>query len=180
MTIRSLLVMLCLGLLACSCSRKTEPTRKQLGRHVSMPSLPDGIYLVLGKAGTASDLSAAEGTRVIEYEHPHDEDEQGPREFFLVRQTPDVPMSLAAPARVEGTPPDDISLHLSFTPEAAETLERVTTELAGKGGVAVLIGGKVASAHKIRTPITGGKLQISCCGPGVCDHLRRQLATVSD
>lgn len=257
MTVRSLLVMLCVGPLACSCSRKPEPACERLGQHVQQvadeadnrlrqgaragsedqpflplfgdvgaelralceqgklspaarrcfneasrgihldrcavrhglqvrsadnagdataPLLQNGIYLVLAKAGVAADLSAADGTTVIEYEHPRDEDDQGPRELFLVRRVPDVPMTLAAPARVEGTPPDDISLYLSFTPEAADALERVTTEHAGKESVAVLIGGKVASVHKIRTPITGGKLQISCCGPGVCDHLRRQLA----
>jgi len=36
--------------------------------------------------------------------------------------------------------------------------------------VAVVVGGKVATRHKIRVAISGGKLQISCCGAGACEH----------
>ena len=63
---------------------------------------------------------------------------------------------------------------LDFSEEAAAKLKRFSADNIG-GAVAVVIGGKIATRHKIRVAISGGKLQISCCGAGACEHLLSEL-----
>ncbi len=41
--------------------------------------------------------------------------------------------------------------------------------------MALIIGGAVITVHKIREPIVGGRLQISCCAEGAFEFLVEQL-----
>jgi preprotein translocase subunit SecD len=115
--------------------------------------LPDGLYAV-----------AATGVRV--------ESDDGPP--LTLRESPSVPLLL------EGEPttaPDGRGrslLSVTLTPPAAAALASFTREHLG-GRVAIVLGGRIVSAHQIRSVITGGAMQISRCFDDRCQILRSRL-----
>lgn len=65
-------------------------------------------------------------------------------------------------------------LLIELAPEQAERLKDFTTKHVNES-IAIVIDGKVVSSHKIREPITSGKLQISRCTDNKCDVIYTQL-----
>jgi len=95
---------------------------------------------------------------------------------LLVGSQPDVPLDLAKPAVSGKTDDGKTFVRLSLAPEAAERLETFTANQVGKGSsVAIIIGGRVVTRHKVRAKIEGGKLQISCCAENACEFLLKNL-----
>lgn len=139
--------------------------------------LPDGFYMVQ-RSGESLDavLPVEDGSRVVEYTREFEkEDTEGSHEFLVVADDPDVPILLDGPPRSVKGDDGRTLVRLSFTQEAGRRLERFTTEHHGRERVAVIIGGKVITVHKIRTTIDGGQLQVACCSPGACEHLFSSL-----
>lgn len=60
-------------------------------------------------------------------------------------------------------------LSVSAPAEVSRPLVEFTAAPEGKS-VAVVLGGEVASRHKVRVQLTSGNFQISCCDPRVCDR----------
>ncbi len=94
--------------------------------------------------------------------------------FLVVADSPQVPLSLSSLPKSGELEDGRKTIQLEFSEEASEKLERFSADNIG-GAVATVVGGKVATRHKLRVAITGGKLQISCCGAGACEHLLREL-----
>ena len=98
-----------------------------------------------------------------------------PVRYFIAGKTPDVPLKLKGdPERIT----DDqgkTMLNLRIDDEYIPVLERVTRENMMRKQFAVVIGGRMISAHKIRAPITDGKLQISRCSDNVCERIYADL-----
>ena len=132
------------------------------------PQLPDGIYLVLDVYEEAP-TGVAVG-QVISYSHEFLDDAVGEPSFLCVFPVDFVPLELArAP---EGKVQDDKRIHLLLTLESASArrLEEFTTAYVNRQ-VAMVIGGKAVTLHKVRTPITGGQLQITRCTDNACEKL---------
>ena len=57
-----------------------------------------------------------------------------------------------------------------------KTADFVTFTSAPAGrSLALVVDGQVASKHRVRVPITSGRVQVSCCNPSACDTWERQL-----
>jgi hypothetical protein len=60
-------------------------------------------------------------------------------------------------------------LRFQLGDEAAARIAAFTQAAAGRG-LAGVVGGEVACAHKIREPIHEKAIQLSCCNPNACDR----------
>jgi preprotein translocase subunit SecD len=58
--------------------------------------------------------------------------------------------------------------------QSAEKLQSFTLAPEGQS-VAIVLGERVASMHKVRTPLSGGTFQISCCDPEACERWKQVL-----
>jgi len=67
------------------------------------------------------------------------------------------------------------SLHLQLEKKYIDQLEKFTGDNVNKS-VAVVIGGKIVTIHKIRCAIEGGRIQITRCNDSACEVLYTELA----
>jgi hypothetical protein len=157
------------------------PASALLGQPPAQPPpdrpLPNGVYLVLRRAAKEKDvLPAKAGEAVVPHRHRYlKKGGDQPTEYLALHRTPDVPLKLAA--KPEGVKDDagNLRIELQLARNGAEKLERLTRDNLGKE-VAILVGGEVVTTHKVRSAITGGKAQITCCGDdGACAYLLKQL-----
>lgn len=70
----------------------------------------------------------------------------------------------------EGKP----KLSIALAEEQVGPLEKFTRDNVMKN-VAIVIGGKVVTMHKIRVPIIGGKIQVTRCTDHGCEALYTEL-----
>ena len=137
-------------------------------------TLPDGIYLILGKHIAQPREDQVEG-RLIKFSHHFlDENDKDQPHFLDVHPSEFVPLALSeTPDSV--TQPDD-RIHLMLT--LAETSQKQLARFTGKHvdrHVAIVIGQEAMTMHKIRMKITGGKLQITRCTDNACEYLFYEL-----
>ena len=98
-----------------------------------------------------------------------------PVRYFITAKNPDVPLKLKGdPERIIDDQGKTI-LNIEMDDEYIPVLEKVTREYTMKKQIGMFIGGKMISAHKIRAPITEGKLQISRCSDNACERIYADL-----
>lgn len=68
-------------------------------------------------------------------------------------------------------------VQMRLSADDARALGEFTSSPGGLGDkrMAVVAGGELASVHKIRQPITGLEVQVSCCNPRACDRWEKAL-----
>lgn len=138
--------------------------------------LVDGLYLIQREGKSEKEilpLKSSERVLINDYEFLAPE-ERGETTYIVVSQGSFVPIVLAsAPVRSNdnaGRP----KLEISLAEDQIKPLEKFTTENLMKS-VAIVIGGKVVTMHKIRVPIIGGKMQITRCTDHGCEALYTKL-----
>ena len=98
-----------------------------------------------------------------------------PVRYFIAAKNPDVPLKL------KGTPERTFDengktiLGIEMEDKYVPLLEKVTRENAMKRKVGMFIGGRMVSVHKIREPITEGKIKISRCSDNACEQIYLDL-----
>lgn len=139
-------------------------------------NLVDGLYLIQREAKSEKDLTPlkdAEQILVNDYEFIAPE-ERGETSYVVVNKNSFVPIIMASePVKsndLKGKP----KLEISLAEDQIKPLEKFTTENVMKH-VAIVIGGKIVTMHKIRVPIVGGKMQITRCTDHGCEALYTEL-----
>lgn len=139
-------------------------------------SLDDGFYNVIRKERPSDDVTLLKEHQARVHYNPIflDGDEQ--ELSVIVEDDTFVPIVLKqTPEKTQDTTDrTQFWLQISLADGAASKLETFTRENLG-GTVAIVVGGKVVTMHKIKSVVTGGKLQISRCGDNGCQVLFREL-----
>lgn len=166
---RLLASLLVLSLAACS---STPPPEPEVPEEVA---LADGLYLVVRKEEPGKAWPALQpGQERVRFEHEFMSEEARPREVLVLETGSMVPLVLAEAPVAGKSDKGFTSLSLTLAPEQKERLAKLTTDNVGRG-VALLIGGRVASSHGIKAPITGGAFQISRCNDEACQFVLVRL-----
>lgn len=175
--IPALATALLLGLTIFGCKNPPAGSAKQVpavpaGRH-----LENGAYLVLREAPTEQEARAAAASHVVlAYD----------RKKYSVAP-PNEPLTYVAidpkdyvPLIIEGTPElksdgqGQSILTVCLTRRSAERAEAFTRAHLG-GRIAMVVDGEIVTLHKIRSVITGGRVQITRCADNACEVLRSKL-----
>ena len=136
----------------------------------------DGFYAVVKKEAVEGEHpSLPEGEERLDYDPSFLGDHDDPLKVVVDTRSV-VEMLLKEPPekRPDTTARTQFWLGVTLTDEAAGKFEAFTREHLG-GTVAVVVGGRVITMHKIKSVITGGKIQISRCGDNGCQILYREL-----
>ena len=163
----------------CGCKRPHAQATNQVPAAGSPKESPleNGAYSVLREAPTPQD-ARVEGVphAVLSYDR---------RKYS--HAPPNEPLTYVAidrrdyvPLIIEGTPelkPDGQGksvLTVSLSRKNAERVESFTREHLG-GRIAMVVDGEIVTLHKIRSVITGGKVQITRCTDNACEVIRSKL-----
>ncbi len=139
-------------------------------------NLANGIYLVTQEGPTSKAITPAtenEQVELYDFRLMNPTDKEDPI-YVVLQKSPFIPITLdCVPGKdkdSEGKP----KLMLQLTHGQIAPLEKFTRENCGKP-IAIVIGGKIVSKHKIRTVIEGGKLQITRCTDNGCEKIYSTL-----
>lgn len=138
--------------------------------------IPDGLYLIQREAVAPNSLEPLKDSEILlinDYEFLSP-DERGKTSHIVVDKNAFIPLVLKDdPVKnmdAEGKP----KLSIGLAEEQVGPLEKFTRDNVMKN-VAIVIGGKVVTMHKIRVPIIGGKIQITRCTDHGCEALYTEL-----
>ena len=141
--------------------------------------LPDGIYQVIRKADDAKSLEPLNEGEEIRIDdgkllEPNVPLKQDPPQYIALTKKSYVPILLNSEPIKNTDRVYKTRLLLQLAPEQIVPLEKFTRKNVGKQ-VAIVIGDRVVTVHKVREPIVGGRLQITRCTDNGCDVLFTEL-----
>lgn len=138
--------------------------------------LPNGFYLVLRENSDSKKVEPVSGKeKMLTYDYEFFEpSERGEKSFIAVSTDSFIPIVLSETPVKEPDGKGKPKLLLQLAEDQVTPLEEFTTTNCGKS-IAIVIGGKVVTTHKIREPIKGGKVQITRCSDNGCEVLYTQL-----
>ncbi|MCE1164448.1 MAG: hypothetical protein LWX07_03485 [Bacteroidetes bacterium] len=138
--------------------------------------LRDGMYLVISEIKNEADTPDIIGPNrfVVKCSDMLIENNEGEYIKMIIDTTGFVPLILRINPKTEQQTETKKRIEIELTKSSADKLEHFTTVNLNKR-IALIIGGEVISAHKIKMPITGGRFQISYCGPDMCEILESRL-----
>ena len=135
--------------------------------------LDNGIYLILEELEI--EPSPNHMGSVVRFDHGFlDSNTEGQPIYLQIDANEMVSLDLAE--KPEGIPQEDkrLNLMLTLSENGKQQLADFTTKHLNKR-VAIVIGGRAVTKHKVRTVIDGGKLQITRCTDNACEHLLLEL-----
>lgn len=135
-------------------------------------AIPDGLYLML--SGEPDDPAVAYPSRTIAFRHDLIEGVSGEPDSVVIVPSEYVPLELSRAPEGVKEPDDRLTLLLSMTTVAGEQLADFTEKHLG-ARVGMVIGGQAVTAHKVKSRIEGGKLQITRCTGNFCEQMLVEL-----
>ncbi len=138
-------------------------------------SLSNGFYLILEEEADASVFQKpADDEAIATYTLDHLDVHDQPPRHFRVKVMPDVHFSSDAKTELGDKAEGKTTLNVVLGEGNAVEFQKFTAANIDRA-VAIIIGGKVVTAHKIRAEIVGGKIQITRCGDDACEALNLWL-----
>jgi len=139
--------------------------------------LENGAYVVLREASTPQD-ARIEGVRQVvlacDRRKYSDAPPNEPLTYVAIDPTDYVPLLIEGAPEVTKDAQGKSILSVSLARKNAERAEALTRAHLG-GRIAMLVDGEIVTLHKIRSVISGGKLQITRCTDNACEVIRAKL-----
>lgn len=181
--IPKLLVLVALPILGCfhkTFASEESPTAQiNQTAPVSTPakSLADGLYFVVRSAHEPNSVEPlVETERLVANDfHLLEPEEREPVVYLVLQTKPFVPLILGTnptEGKEDGTGKPRLQLQLAEN--QIKPLEDFTRLHMGET-VAIVIGGDVVTCHKVKSAITGGRLQVTRCTEHGCYTLYTKL-----
>ncbi len=143
-------------------------------------SLQNGFYLILEEQSDPANFAKpADDEVIVTYTLDHLGVTDQPARHYRVKNRPDVSFSSEAQAEVGDKVEGKTTLNVVLGEGNAREFQQFTAANIDRS-VAIIIAGKVVTAHKIRTEIIGGKIQITRCGDDACEQLYLWLKDTVD
>jgi len=140
-------------------------------------SLENGAYLILREAPTPQEAAAGDvPAMVLAYDRrtysgaPPDE----PLTYVAIDPKESIPLIIEGTPEMKSDGQGKSVLTVSLSRQNAERAEAFTRAHLG-GRIAMVVGGEIVTVHKIRSVITGGKMQITRCTDNACEVIRSKL-----
>ena len=179
-TIKPVLSILFVALLStCGCGSPPARPAKQVNGAVDPVAHPpqNGAYVVLREASTPQD-ARVEGVPqvVLAYDRRKysDAPPNEPLTYVSIDPTDYVPLLIEGVPDMKKDAQGKSTLSVSLTRKNAKRTEEFTRAHLG-GKIAMLVDGEIVTLHKIRSVISGGKLQITRCDDNACEVIRAKL-----
>lgn len=179
-TTKPVLPILFIALLStCGCVSPPAPPTKQVNAVVNpvAHSLENGVYVVLREASAPQD-ARVEGVPqvVLAYDRRKysDAPPNEPLTYIAIDPTNYVPLLIEGVPEMRKDTQGKSILTVSLTRKNAEKFEDLTRLHLG-GRAAILVDGEIVTLHKIRSVISGGRLQITRCYDNACEVIRAKL-----
>jgi hypothetical protein len=137
--------------------------------------LENGAYLILREA-PAPQAALGVPSIVLTYDRrkysgaPPDE----PLTFVAIDPKDYIPLIIEGAPEMKSDGQGKSVLTVSLARKNAERAEAFTRAHLG-GRIAMVVGGEIVTLHKIRSVVTGGKMQITRCTDNACAVIRSKL-----
>ena len=170
---------LALGLAVCWCYGLHGQGTNQSPGAVSpaVHALENGAYLVLREAPTVQEARAGDSSQVVltyDRRKYSDAPSDTPLNYVSIDPKDYVPLIIEGAPEMNRDDQGKSILTVSLARKNAERAEAFTRAHLG-GRIAMVVDGEIVSLHKIRSVITGGKLQITRCTDNACEVIRAKL-----
>lgn len=144
-----------------------------LGQANSEKNIPNGMYLILEEYSELPE--SPPDNFVVSYSRDFlDSNTTGQPLYLEIDTTEFVRFDLSEEPKGIEQPDQRINLMLTLSNSASDQLADFTEKHVNER-VAIVIGNKAVTKHKVRTRIEGGKLQITRCTDNACKHLLMEL-----
>ncbi len=177
--IPALTTALVLGFAICGCKGPPAGSANQAPAALSPAAQhrENGAYLILREAPTAQEARGAGAPLVVlAYDRrkysgaPPNE----PLTYVAIDPKDYVPLIIEGTPEIKSDGQGKSVLTVCLARKNAERAEAFTRAHLG-GRIAMVVDGEVVTLHKIRSVITGGKVQITRCTDNACEVLRSKL-----
>ena len=177
--IPALTTALVLGFAICGCKSPHAGSANQALAALSPAAqrLENGAYLILREAPTQQEARAAGSQAVLAYDRRKysDAPPEEPLTYVAIDPKDYVPLIIEGAPEMKSDGQGKSVLTVSLARKNAERAEAITRAHLG-GRIAMVVDGEIVTLHKIRSVITGGKLQITRCADNACEVIRSKLA----
>ncbi len=179
--LQQLLLLLCYALSASSLAGLAEPDASAAKAKAPAEAvkasnrdnaLQNGFYLVLRQAEDPTSLSlnnSAEHAVINDYHFLEPEERDIPK-YCILSTDEFIPLSLGTEPGKGTDPKGRPMLSLQLAENQVVPLEEFTRKHLGQT-IAIVIDGQIVTSHKIKSVITGGRVQITRCSDSGCTVL---------
>jgi preprotein translocase subunit SecD len=172
---RVLVALLVVCTYVCPLGAQTNQTNAPIAPSVA--SLQNGAYFVLREASTPQEAQVSGVSEIVlayDQRKYSDAPSNQPPSYVSIDPKDYVPLIIEGAPEMSKDGQGKSILSVSLTRTNAERAEAFTRVHLG-GRIAMVVDGEIVTLHKIRSVITGGKLQITRCRDNACEVIRTKL-----